>query len=94
MVFGESEVKQPNSGFLPLLEIRENWKALFQSGKSQGIWQFLKESGNYDHPILFCILYLFHVYYDFAHQNVLLKQLGLYNKDAFILKYRMMFSHA
>ena len=25
------------SGFLPHLEIRENWKALFQSGKSRGI---------------------------------------------------------
>ena len=33
------------SGFLSLLEIRENWKPFFQSGKSRGIWQFFKKSG-------------------------------------------------
>ena len=32
-------------GFLPLLKMRENWKAFFQSGKSQGIFHFLKKSG-------------------------------------------------
>ena len=45
------------SGFLPLLEIRENWKAFFQSGKSQGIWHFLKKIrgklGNFDDTIFF-----------------------------------------
>ena len=39
---------KPKPG-LPLLleirEIRENWKAFFQSGKSQGIWHFLQKSG-------------------------------------------------
>ena len=50
------------SGFLPLLEIseiRENWKAFFQSGKSQGIWQFFKKSGNFDHLIFFLYFILF-----------------------------------
>ena len=50
------------SGFLPLLEIREireNWKAFFHSGKSQGIWQFVKKSGNFDHPIFFLYFILF-----------------------------------
>ena len=28
-----------DAGFLQLLEIRENWKAFFQSGKSQGIYK-------------------------------------------------------
>ena len=36
------------TGLPPLLEIREireNWKAFFQSGKSQGIWHFFQKSG-------------------------------------------------
>ena len=50
-----------DSGFLPLLEIRGNWKAFFKSGKSQGIWQFFKKSGNFDHPIFFFFI-PFHMY--------------------------------
>ena len=36
-----------------LLEIRGNWKAFFQAGKSQGIWHLLQKSGNFDDLIYF-----------------------------------------
>ena len=47
------------SGFLPLLEIRENWKAFFQSGKSQGILDFFKKSGKNQEILLTQYIFLF-----------------------------------
>ena len=79
--------------FLPLLEIRENWKALFQSGKSQGIWQFFKKSGNFDH------LNFFYTFHNFSCVLAVPIIIYFWGNSDFTTKIplflcRIMFSHA
>ena len=54
----------PPPGFIPLLEIRENWKTFFQSGKSQGIWQFFKKSGKNQGILI--TQYFFYTFHNFS----------------------------
>ena len=84
-----------HAGLPPLLEIREireNWKAFFQSGKSQGICHFFskirEKSGNLDDPIFFYILMRQCVFIT-GHILITLSVI----KNSFILNYRMMFYH-
>ena len=84
------------TGFLPLLEIRENWKAFFHSGKSQGIWHFLKKSGK-NQGILHNIFLYFDdtIYFHGCKGRITAGRVRLRCLySAFILNCRIMFYHA